>query len=89
MTTQKRKGSKKKRSKKYRGGGNSSDSIDTDSSDSRARDADSIIIDDLSKELDDLVDPYKKAKMWNNLGYAATILGLATAIGIVVLKNVK
>jgi hypothetical protein len=79
MTTQKRKRSQNRRSKKYRGGTNSSDS----------RDADSIILDDLSKELDDLVDPYKKANFWNNVGYGATFVGLVTVIGIIMLKKMK
>lgn len=79
MTTQKRKGSKNMRSKKYRGGTNSSDSRDTDSE----------RLSELSDELNDLVEPYKKAKMWNNVGYAATFIGLAIVVGIVVLKNGK
>jgi len=79
MTTQKRKGSKNKRSKKYRGGSNSSDSRDTDS----------LRLSELSDELNDLVEPYKKEKFWNNVGYGATLIGLATVIGIVVLKKIK
>ena len=79
MTTQKRKGSKNRHSKKYRGGVHSSDS----------RDSDSIILDDLSKELDDLAEPYKKAKFWSNVGYGATFVGLAAVIGVIMFKKMK
>jgi hypothetical protein len=85
MTTQKHKGSKNRRSKKYRGGNDSPRS----SNSSVSRDTDSLRLSELSDELNSLVEPYKKAKMWNNFAYGATFVVLATVIGIGVLTKMK
>lgn len=82
MTTRKRKGTKNKRSKKYRGGNDSYD-------DNRASSASSDWgLMDTAEEAA-ILDPYKKAKFWNNLGYGAIFVGLATVIGIIVIKKGK
>jgi hypothetical protein len=85
MTTQKRKGSKKKRSKKYRGGGDSYDDNRVSRSSSTSSDWGLMDTDEEAAVL----DPYKKAQFWNNVGYGAIFVGLATVIGIIVLKKGK
>ena len=83
MTTRKHKVVKKhKRSKKYRGG---TDKYDNNRSSSVSSDWGLM---DTSFEAETL-DPYKKAKFWNNFGYGATAVGLATVIGIIVMKKMK
>jgi hypothetical protein len=82
MTTQKRKGSKNRQSKKYRGGNDSYD--DNRASISSSASSNWGLMDTAEEAA--VLDPYKKAKFWNNVGYGATFLGLATVIGIVMFK---
>jgi len=85
MTTQKRKESKNKRSKKYRGGNNSYD--DNRASISSSASSSWGLMD--TDEEASVLDPYKKAKFWNKVGYGATFVGLATVIGIIMIKKMK
>jgi hypothetical protein len=85
MTTRKRKGTKNKRSKKYRGGNDSYDDNSLYRTSSTSSDWGLIDTDEEAAVL----DPYKKAQFWNNVGYGAIFVGLATVIGIIVLKKGK
>jgi hypothetical protein len=84
MTTQKRKGSKNRRSKKYRGG---NDSFDDSTSLSSSTSSSWGLMDTAEEAA--VLEPYKKAKFWNKFAYGATLIGLATVIGIGVVTKMK